>query len=245
MLENVHYLNFSEYISPSELKKLDFIVTCVNEFKAQKNAENIKILEIGCGKGNICFPLASLGFNVLGIDLNPEVIFYATQKNQFKNLNFKICDAETIKYGFKFDIIVCSEVFEHLDNPHLLSKNLPKLIKNDGLLILTIPNGFGPYSLLYDMPIRFIFKLLNKSDPFGHKQNYSLNEFSELLKPFVISQMKHSDFLSFFPIIRKSKILCKIDCYLANLLPYYLASGWYFTLKLNNTTYDSRVISHQ
>jgi ubiquinone biosynthesis O-methyltransferase len=232
MQEKFQYRNYSEYELPSEIKKLDFIITCVNEFNDQKNLAPIKILEIGCGKGNICYPLASLGYNVIGIDLNPDSIRYALQKKHFDNLNFAIGDAETIKNESKFDLIICSEIFEHLEKPYLLRENLFDLIKTDGLLILTIPNGFGPYTLIYDIPLRYILKIFNKTDPYGHKQNFSLNEFTELLKPFVMYQMKNSDFLSFFPIIRKSKILCRIDCFIADFLPYFLASGWYFTFRL-------------
>jgi SAM-dependent methyltransferase len=239
MSEDRKYRTFTEYKLPSELKKLDFIIESVKEFETTKNTGELNILEIGCGKGNICFPLASLGFNVLGLDLNPEVISFANRRNQFKNLHFQICAAENIECKYKYDIIICSEIFEHMLNPELLSTNLSNLIENDGLLIVTIPNGYGPYELFSDFPIRFIRKLLNKPDPYGHKQNFSLKTFSELLKQFTIIEKAHSDFCSFLPIIRRSNIICKFDCALADILPHYLVSGWYFILKPNKNASGS------
>ncbi len=233
--EHTEWQTFSGYKAFSDKKKLQFIVDCVTEFRASKHAQDIKILEIGCGRGNICMPLASLGFDVLAIDLNPEDIAYARRINRFDNLRFEICNAETIAYESKFDIIVCSEVLHHVENPSLLCKTLPELIKDDGLLIVTIPNGRGPYTLLFNMPMRFGAKLLKRYTPFDYKHNFSLGAFTELMRPFVISKMQHSNFLSFFPILSTSKSICKVDCRLADVLPHYMVSGWYFTLKMPDT----------
>ena len=221
---NEMYKSYTEYKSYSEIKKLEFIVNTINKHYSKSQANKVKILDIGCGKGNISLPLASLGYQIYGIDLNPNEIAYVKKKNQFYNASFEIMDAERLKGESTWDIVICSEIFEHLSSPKKLLIRLSEIIKSNGILIITIPNGYGPYELLFETPLRLI-----GYDLCGHKQNYSLKNFSELLNEFFsISIIKHSDFISFWPIIREVNLLVKIDYAIADILPHYLVSGWYF-----------------
>lgn len=225
---NEIYKSYTEYKSYSEIKKLEFIVNTINNHFGKSQANTVKILEVGCGKGNICLPLASLGYNIYGIDLNPNEIAYVKKKNQFSNASFEIMDAERLKGEGTWDIIICSEIFEHLSSPKKLLIRLSEIIKTEGILIITIPNGYGPYELLFETPLRLFQKLIGRQNLYGHKQNYSFRKFSEFLNEFFsISIIKHSDFILFWPIIREIDLLVKIDCAIADILPHYLVSGWY------------------
>lgn len=226
------YKSYTEYRSYSEIKKLEFIVSTIGRHHNKPQTDDIRILEVGCGKGNISLPLASLGYNIYGIDSNPEEIDYVIKKNRFPNASFEIMDAESLKSSSSWDVVICSEIFEHLFSPEKLLTRLSKIIKSNGTLIVTIPNGYGPYELLEETPLRIINKWLGRSNEYGHKQNFSLKDFSEFLNEFFsISKIHHSDFMSFWPIIREIDILQKIDCYIADLLPHFLVSGWYFECK--------------
>jgi 2-polyprenyl-3-methyl-5-hydroxy-6-metoxy-1,4-benzoquinol methylase len=222
---NEMYKSYTQYKSYSEIKKLEFIVSTINKHYSKSQANKIKILEVGCGKGNISLPLASLGYQIYGIDLNPNEIDYVIKKNQFSNASFEIMDAERLKGEGTWDIVICSEIFEHLSSPKKLLIRLSEIIKSNGILIITIPNGYGPYELLFETPLR----LIGRYNSYGHKQNYSFKNFSEFLNEFFsISIIKHSDFMSFWPIFKEVNLLAKIDCAIADILPHYLVSGWYF-----------------
>ena len=230
------YKLYTEYKSISELKKLKFIINNVAEYKGKNQAYNVNILEIGCGKGNISLPLASLGYHIHGIDLNPNEISYVTKKNQFPNASFETSDAEKIEFEDQWNIVICSEIFEHLSSPENLAKRLKKIVKTDGIIIITIPNGYGPFELFFETPLRLpnrlVKNLLGRVD-YGHKQNFSFQNFSRLLNKYniYIDKVGHSDFISFLPMIRRINFLVNIDCKIADFLPYYLVSGWYFVCK--------------
>ncbi len=51
-----------------------------------------------------------------------------------------ICDAHNLPFSeFSFDIVICTSVFEHLENPDLAAKNIYKVLKNRGILYSEIP----------------------------------------------------------------------------------------------------------
>lgn len=226
------YKSHTEYRSYSEIKKLEFIINSIDRHCKKNEASDVRILEVGCGKGNISLPVASLGYKIYGIDSNPHEIDYVLRKNKFPNASFEIMDAEKLIIKSYWDIIICSEIFEHLFSPEKLLTRLSEIIKSNGTLIITIPNGYGPYELLEEIPYRMVKRFLGRSNIYGHKQNFSLSNFSKFLSEFFsISKINHSDFMSFWPIIREIDILQKIDCYIADNLPHSLVSGWYFECK--------------
>jgi 2-polyprenyl-3-methyl-5-hydroxy-6-metoxy-1,4-benzoquinol methylase len=234
------YRQYTKYNRYSELKKLDWIVETVEHHKADRPANSVNILDIGCGKGNISLALASLGYTIHGIDLDSNEISYASYGNTFPNASFEVGDAENINVQNRWDIIICSEILEHLSFPESLTRKLPEVVKRGGIIIVTIPNGFGPYELFYEIPIRLVSrqynKVLGRSNlpvPSEHKKNFTFKSFSTLMGDSIyVYKSGRSDFLSFWPIIRNIDFLVRVDCKIADLLPRAIVSGWYFACKL-------------
>ena len=109
-----------------------------------KNREikNLKILDVGCGGGIICEPLARLGAKVTGIDFAPNNIIAAkihSKKNKLK-INYLNQDIEKSKLDEKFDIILMFEVLEHLDNWKKTIKKIKKNLNKNGLIIISTIN---------------------------------------------------------------------------------------------------------
>jgi 2-polyprenyl-3-methyl-5-hydroxy-6-metoxy-1,4-benzoquinol methylase len=107
----------------------------------QLSGSNINILDVGCGRGWLCNLLSTHG-NVTGIEPVKSVAAYG--KKLFPKLDIKSGTAEDlINDGLKnyFDIIVCSEVIEHINNDQKLNflLQLKTLLKINGFLILTTP----------------------------------------------------------------------------------------------------------
>tara|TARA_B100000242_G_C43054238_1_gene492919 strand:- start:814 stop:1653 length:840 start_codon:yes stop_codon:yes gene_type:complete len=51
-----------------------------------------------------------------------------------------VCDAHNLPFSeFSFDVVICTSVFEHLENPDIASKNIYKVLKNEGILYSEIP----------------------------------------------------------------------------------------------------------
>ena len=109
-----------------------------------KNREikNLKILDVGCGGGIICEPLARLGAKVTGIDFAPNNIKVAKIHSKRNNLkiNYIYKDIEKSKLDEKFDIILMFEVLEHLDNWKKTIKNIKKNLNKKGMIIISTIN---------------------------------------------------------------------------------------------------------
>jgi 2-polyprenyl-6-hydroxyphenyl methylase/3-demethylubiquinone-9 3-methyltransferase len=107
-----------------------------------KKVKNIEILDLGCGGGLTCEPLARLGANVTGVDFVKENIDVA-KKHAF-NSNLKIKYIHSDLYFFntrkKYDIILLLEVLEHLDDWGDLIKKISKNLKPNGKLIISTIN---------------------------------------------------------------------------------------------------------
>ena len=107
------------------------------------NGASLRILDLGCGRGWLTSLLANYG-SVLGIDPVPAAIERA--KILFPQLDVRVADsAKLIAEGFapQFDLVVSSEVIEHVvhsQKPEFV-RNLKRLLKPNGLAILTTPRG--------------------------------------------------------------------------------------------------------
>jgi len=118
--------------------RMSYILDQINN----RNIRNLKVLDVGCGGGIICEPLARLGAKVTGIDFAPNNIIAAkihSKKNKLK-INYINKDIEKSKLDEKFDIILMFEVLEHLDNWKKTIKNIKKNLNKNGLIIISTIN---------------------------------------------------------------------------------------------------------
>lgn len=111
-----------------------------------KSKDKTKVLEIGCGTGMmLSIPLAALGYDVLGTDLDKASIDFANSVNPYANAQFICCDAAELSDSY--DVIILSEVLEHLKDPDRLLKVSYDMLSAQGILIITVPNGYGWFEL--------------------------------------------------------------------------------------------------
>jgi 2-polyprenyl-3-methyl-5-hydroxy-6-metoxy-1,4-benzoquinol methylase len=102
--------------------------------------EKLKILEVGCGLGYLTYALVMDGYNTTGLDISQNAIDEAV-----KNFgNHYIC-ADITEYARQYkgvyDIVVLTEVIEHVEDPVSFLQSLTELLKPDGgKIILTTPN---------------------------------------------------------------------------------------------------------
>ena len=103
----------------------------------EKSIKSLNILDIGCGGGILCEPLARLGANVTGIDENKKAILVAREHAKKMNLkiNYKLGNITDINFQKKFDVITCMEVLEHVESVDLLIKKSRESLNNDGFFV--------------------------------------------------------------------------------------------------------------
>ena len=105
--------------------------------KNSDNLKNLKILDIGCGGGILSEPLARLGAKVTGIDENGSAIKAAinhAKENKLK-IEYQKKSFNQINFDNKFDVVVCMEALEHLDDIETLIKKVKTSLKPKGKFI--------------------------------------------------------------------------------------------------------------
>lgn len=151
--------------------------------------EPTKICETGCGEGEIttyikqCMPKAHID----AFDISEKVILNATE--QHDNIDFfvgNIYNMEVIepKQGKKhilntneYDLVVCSEVLEHLEEPENALKKINEITADKGYILLSVPNE--PIWRICNMARGKYLKQLGNTP--GHIQHWSKRAFCKML----------------------------------------------------------------
>jgi 2-polyprenyl-3-methyl-5-hydroxy-6-metoxy-1,4-benzoquinol methylase len=253
------YHRFTEFDrEPSGLKRLDLLVSAVVDHQRETQKDNLRIIDVGCGNGNISLPLASLGYSVWGVDIDPRSIGQARQRNPFPNATFSVTDANELVGQERFDVIICSELFEHLPQPEKLAESAWGLLERDGLLLATIPNGHGPeeivrrflvttslgrkiLAVLRRTVLRRAEKVQSENIDSPHLWYFSHRGFRKLLERagFAITAVRNWTFFflqSYYLFLRLfirrgSRLFRKLDdldSCLADRVPLALGGGWLF-----------------
>jgi 2-polyprenyl-6-hydroxyphenyl methylase/3-demethylubiquinone-9 3-methyltransferase len=111
------------------------------DIRAAKPLDGKSALDIGCGAGLVCEPLARLGADVTGVDATPENVSVAATHAEAVGLDIRYMAGElgALNIG-QFDLVTCLEVVEHVaDKPTFLAQ-VAAALKPDGLLVLSTPN---------------------------------------------------------------------------------------------------------
>ena len=122
---------------PSFRHKKRLILKQLKKYGLDKNS---KILDIGCGEGSTLLNLNDESNKLYGMDISEEAI--ELSKNNLTDATYFLGDItkkETLP-AQKFDLIICSEVLEHITDDDIAIENLSSLLKKGGYLIITVPH---------------------------------------------------------------------------------------------------------
>lgn len=142
-------------IEPMEQDHMEKLYTSTNPFVRHVHVDRLKkianlipkgkcmrILDAGCGEGQLLLMVSKL------IDSSNE--FYGTDildvalaraKDRMKDAHFSLQSLEDLNFADNsFDIIMCTEVIEHIPNYKQVLEELKRILKSEGLLIISFPN---------------------------------------------------------------------------------------------------------
>lgn len=127
---------------------------------ASQFVEGKKVLDLASGEGYGCAIMAEKAAEVIGVELDENAVKHAVYRYNLPNVKFmKGSITEIPIQGEKiFDVITCFEAIEHIENHEKLLAEVKRLLKQDGLFIISSPNR-----LLY-------------SDKTGYKNPYHVRE---------------------------------------------------------------------
>ena len=166
----------------------------INNFQVSKNKfplEGIKILDIGCGGGIASEPLARMGAKLTSIDESKELIRIAKLHAKAMHLDIKYQHSnieEILKTKKKYDVVVALELLEHVKNVSYFCKMLSKLIKPNGLIIISTINR----SIFSKMIVIKIAEDILKKIPAG------THNYKKFIKPIEIKNYFNSEGLNMF-----------------------------------------------
>ena len=98
-----------------------------HQFFVDNVGENDTVLDIGCGNGALTYDVAQKAKKVVGIDLNEQNITSARNKFPRENIEYIHGNALTDLPNEKFDVIILSNVLEHIDKRVEFLTSLKKL----------------------------------------------------------------------------------------------------------------------
>ncbi len=125
--------------------RLDFVRSQINahwtaDERSVRPLAGKSALDVGCGAGLMCEPLARLGASVTGLDAAPENIAVAKDHAAGQGLAIAYRCADVAKIGGQFDLVTSMEVVEHVADPATFVAALAARLSPGGLMILTTPN---------------------------------------------------------------------------------------------------------
>jgi 2-polyprenyl-3-methyl-5-hydroxy-6-metoxy-1,4-benzoquinol methylase len=96
------------------------------------------LIDVGCGDGGKLQIAQALGWQVIGIEIDPQAVKTA----QSKGLSIIQGDYRQLEqYHEHFDCIICSHVLEHVHDPLILINMLMNALRPSGVLLLSLPNA--------------------------------------------------------------------------------------------------------
>jgi len=152
-----------------------------------KPLECCSIVDVGCGGGILAEPLSRLGANVLGIDPLPENIdsakYHASLDQELSTLQYECSSVEDLCYhgNHAVDMVVTSEVLEHVDNPENFICSCCQLVKPGGHILITTINRTLLSTLLVKYAAEYILRIVPQNT---HDENKFIqpDELTDMLR---------------------------------------------------------------
>jgi len=126
-------------------------------------------LDVGSGIGNNIGTLLEFFNNITATDISKGALRLSSEKFKNNNINFEVANLQKMPFADNsFDLVICTEVIEHCENPVEALKELKRILKKDGYLIISAPNYFN-FAGLYKSISEKMFNRL--WDAWGNHEN--------------------------------------------------------------------------
>jgi ubiquinone/menaquinone biosynthesis C-methylase UbiE len=141
-------------------------------------------LDIGCGTGIYTNELCEAGARVVGVDISPEMLAIAAEKNRHHgdNVSFLVADAAVLPFeDNSFDLVASISAMEFYDRPQESLQEMYRVLKPGGHMVVATLNSLSPWSLQRRV------KSLLKRTIFTPARFYSIYAVRDFLAPHPIT----------------------------------------------------------
>ncbi|MBI1784311.1 class I SAM-dependent methyltransferase [Candidatus Sumerlaeota bacterium] len=144
-----------------------------------------RVLDVGCGSGYLLYRFREAGHDVKGIDLDRNLVDF-TRTNLNLDVTLSSLNSFVAPEG-SFDLVLMTDVLEHLPNPLVDLMRVRRLLAHDGALIVRVPNWSTGRIWAYCKAI------LNWMPPNTHLQDEHLNYFSSSTLRYALERAGFTD----------------------------------------------------
>lgn len=236
-------------------KRLEFVREVVEQAGAGT------VLDVGCGTGlALTLPLAQAlpAVRFTGVDSDAESIRFADARGR-PNVRFLL--PHQLEAQARFDVVIASEVLEHVEEPGAFLVELRERLAPGGSLVVTLPNGYGPFELA--AAFEALLELAGLL-PLLRAAKRRLGRPRTAQSPVTLAASPHINFLSWRAVrrlfreaglrverFRARTLLCGFvldrmmrgerligwNAQVADVLPAHLVSDWMFVLRPEGKPY--------
>ena len=161
----------------------------------------MKLLEIGCGRGDILKRFKSLGLHVEGVDIDNEAVALN------EGIAVKMCNIENEPLPYpdnSFDVIYSKSLIEHLYYPERYMAETYRVLKPNGLLLTLVPDWEANYKIYFD--------------DYSHRTPFSIVSLHDIYKMFNFKSVNVVKFRQ-LPIVWKYPFLNYFCAVIAPFVP--------------------------
>jgi len=190
--------------------------------------ENKIVLDIACGSGYGSKLLSSKASHVYGVDIDKKTVEYAKQEFNSKNITYLVGNGENIPLNDdSVDVVVTFETIEHIDNYKKFLDEISRVLKSNGLAIVSTPNDIefaeGNHFHLHQFKYKELEALLRKKFKYtesyfqgtwkyvavGSRENLEGREIN--LKTLNLSPKTEDQYLYFYILCSNKKLEQKVQ----------------------------------
>lgn len=170
------------YLNEDELSPPAFVNERLEEITAEFSPyrQNNRLLDIGCGAGNLLQAARKNGWNAQGLDVSAGAVKHV------RGLGFEVFEGELKDAVFPsqhFDVITAAELLEHLFDPQPLLNEVARILRPGGLFWTTTPHARGLSGRLLGLNWRCVW-------PPEHLQLFSIRGLKKLLHEAGFRELK-------------------------------------------------------
>jgi 2-polyprenyl-3-methyl-5-hydroxy-6-metoxy-1,4-benzoquinol methylase len=160
-----------------------------------------RVLDVGCGGGQIARAFATHGACVTGIEVNYEKAAAVARRSlphgSAQSLRALAADAHRLPFGdHAFDLVILADVLEHVRKPAMVVQEVARVLRPGGMLYASMPNRYSLLNLISDphyqvpavglmprwMAAWYVVKLLRITDGYRTEKYFSHSEIIKLLE---------------------------------------------------------------